>query len=147
MMAADSLRFIVPSGVSPCWLLPRHRVCSADASALHLAQPTALPSHVQASCLERARPVAVAAFADGLAAGSTAPPGRQCPERKREAKAEGKIKGRGTYRPQTPVCTRAWRGTRQVAARCCACAQTRAATASAACHARRTAPGLYRSRR
>lgn len=60
---------------------------------------------------------------------------------------QGKIKGGGTCRPQTPVCTRAWRGTRQVAARCCARAQTRAATALAACHARRTAPGLDRSQR
>jgi hypothetical protein len=59
-------------------------------------------------------------------------------------KMQGKIKGGGTYGPQTPVCTRAWRSTRQVAARCCARAQTRAATASATCLARRTAPRLGR---
>ncbi len=139
MMAADSLRFIVPSGVSPCRLLPCHRVCSADASALHLAQPTALPSHVQASCLERARPVAVAEFAGGLAAGSTAPPGRRRPERKRGAKAEGKIKGRGTQPLENPVCTWGWRGTRLGAAACREGAQCRIGIGEIVCFASRSA--------
>ena len=114
MMATDSLRFIVPSGVSPGWQLPCHRACSADASAPHLAQPTALSSHVQASCLERDRPMAVAEFAGGLAAGSKAPPGRRRPERKRGAKAEGKTKGRGTGPRRKPVCTWGWRGTQRL---------------------------------
>lgn len=135
MMATDSLRFIVPSGVSPCWQLPCHRACSADASAPHFAQSTALPSHVQASCLERARPMAVAAFAGGLAAGSTAPPGRRCPERKREAKAEGKIKGRGTPPLKNPVCTWGWHGTRQGAAACRESAQRRIGIGESACFA------------
>lgn len=136
MMATDSPRFIVPSSVSPCWLLPCHRACSADASAPHMAQPTALSSHVQASSLERARPMAVAAFAGGLAAGSTAPPGRQCLERRREAKAEGKIKGRGTQPPENPVCTWGWRGTRQGAAACREGAQCRTNVGDSACFAR-----------
>lgn len=85
MIAADLLRFIVPSnllldGASPCY-----RACSASASAL--------PSNVQASCLEHARPVVVAVFAGALVASSTAPPVRRCPERQRRAKAEGKTKG------------------------------------------------------
>lgn len=103
MMAADLLRFIVPSklffgGASPCY-----RACSASASAL--------PSNVQASCLEHARPVVVAVFVGALAASSTAPPGRRCPERQRRAKAEGKTKGGGTWPSAKSVCTCGWRGT------------------------------------
>ena len=72
MMAADSLHaavhLIVPSGMS-FWLLPPcRRACSAGAFAPHFALPSAQPSNVQASCLERARPMAVAAFAGALAA-------------------------------------------------------------------------------
>lgn len=115
MMAADSLHAdvhcIVPSGVSIRWLLPCRRACSANAFALHFALPTAQPSTVQASCLERARPAALAAFAGGLAASSAAPPGRHCRERKQEAKAEGKTKGRGTGPRRKPVCTWGWRST------------------------------------
>ena len=115
MMAADSLHAdvhcIVPSGVSIRWLLPCRRACSANAFALHFALPTAQPSTVQASCLERARPAALAGFAGGLAASSAAPPGRHCRERKREAKAEGKTKGRGTGPRRKPVCTWGWRST------------------------------------
>lgn len=122
MMAADSLHAdvhcIVPSGVSIRWLLPCRRACSANAFALHFALPTAQPSTVQASCLERARPAALAAFAGGLAASSAAPPGRHCRERKREAKAEGKIEGCGTTVRTKPVCTWVGRGTRPRAASC-----------------------------
>ncbi|MER0957319.1 hypothetical protein AAA567_14285 [Pseudomonas aeruginosa] len=105
MMAADSLHVavhpIVPSGVAIPWLSACRRACSASASALHFA----LPSHVQASCLERARPAAIAAFAGALAARAAAPPGRRCLERQRKAKAEGKTKGRGTGPRRKPVCT------------------------------------------
>lgn len=142
MTATDSLRFIVPSGVSPCWMLLCHRACSADASAPHPAQPTALPPHVQVSCPERARPMAVSAFAEGLAAGSTAPPGRRCPEQKREAKAEGKIKGRGTQPLENLVCTWGWRGTRQGAAACRESAQRRGGIGEGACFARLAALAL-----
>ncbi len=95
MMATDSLRIIVLSGVSFCWPLSCRRACSASASALHFAQP----SHVQASCLEHGGPAAIAVFA-----GAALPPGRNC----REANAEGKTKGGGTCRPAKPVCT--WGG-------------------------------------
>ncbi|RMJ78792.1 hypothetical protein IPC1469_00175 [Pseudomonas aeruginosa] len=115
MMAADSLHvavpLIVPSGVSSCCSSPRRRACSAGAFAPHFALPSAQPSNVQASCLERARPAVVVAFAGGLAASSTAPPGRRRPERQRRAKAEGKTKGFGTLPPAKPVCTWGWRGT------------------------------------
>jgi len=118
MMTADSLHvavhLVVPSGVSFQWLLPCRRACSANAFALHFALHPAQPSTVQASCLERARPAALAAFAGGLAASSAAPPGRRCRERKREAKAEGKTKGGGTCRPAKPVCTWGWRGTQRL---------------------------------
>ena len=114
MMAADSLHvhvhLIVPLGVSFRWSPRCRRACSACAFAPHFAQHPAPPSHVQASCLERARPVAVAAFAGGLPVGSSAPPGRRDPERQRGAKAEGKIKGRGTSPLENPVCT--WGGAR-----------------------------------
>ena len=71
MMAADSLpisvHLIVPSDVSFRWPSPCRRVCSAGVDpayrAPHFAQAPAPSSDVQASCLEHARPVAVAAFA------------------------------------------------------------------------------------
>ncbi|RYH36698.1 hypothetical protein EV018_07005 [Citrobacter freundii] len=115
MMAADSLHvavpLIVPSGMSFRLLLPCRRACSAGASAPRFAQHPAQPSNVQASCLERARPTAIGAFAGALAASITAPPGRRRPERQRRAKAEGKTKGFGTLPPAKPVCTWGWRGT------------------------------------
>ncbi|OPD74832.1 hypothetical protein AO910_33585 [Pseudomonas aeruginosa] len=118
MMAADSLHvavhLVVPSGVSLCWPSPCRRACSAGAFAPHFALPSAQPSNVQASCLERARPMAVAAFAGALAARAAAPPGRRCPERQRGAKAEGKTKGRGTGPRRKPVCTWGWRGTERL---------------------------------
>ncbi|KAB0541645.1 hypothetical protein F7P85_17405 [Kerstersia gyiorum] len=117
MMAADSLHvavhLIVPSGVSIQWLSGCCRACSASASALHFA----LPSHVQSSCLERARPAAVAAFAGVLAASNAAPPRRRCLERQRKAKAEGKTKERGTGPRRKTVCTWGWRGTERLCRR------------------------------
>ena len=53
MIAADSLRIIVLSGVSIRWRSACRRACSAGASALHFALPSAQPSNAQASCLER----------------------------------------------------------------------------------------------
>ena len=143
MMAADSLHvplhFIVPSRMLFRWSSPCGRACGASAFAPHSAQHPTPPSHVQASCLERVRPVAVAVFAGGLAVGSAAPPGRRGPERKRRAKAEGKIKGRGTGSLENPVCTWGWRGTRQEAAACREGAQCRFGIGESACFARRTA--------
>ncbi|MGE3772782.1 MAG: hypothetical protein AB7I32_07630, partial [Gammaproteobacteria bacterium] len=122
MMAADSLHvavhLVVPSGVPNPWpsscLWRCRRACSAGAFAPYFALPPAQPSHVQASCLELARPMAVAAFAGVLAARAAAPPGRRCPERQRGAKAEGKTKGGGTCRPAKPVCTWGWHGTQRL---------------------------------
>ena len=118
MMATDSLHvtvpLIVPSGVSFRLLLPCRRACSAGAFAPHFALSPAQPSNVQASCLERARPAAIGAFADGLAASSTAPPGRRRPERERGAKAEGKTKGLGTLPRRKPVCTWGEHGTERL---------------------------------
>lgn len=109
MMAANSLHvavhLIVPSGMPFRLLPPCRRACSASASAPRFAQHPAQPSHVQASCLERARPAAIGAFAGALAASRAAPPGRRRPERQRRAKAEGKTKGRGTGPRGKPVCT------------------------------------------
>ena len=122
MMAVDSLHvdvhLIVLSGVSFRLLSPCRGACSASAFALHFALPPAQPSNVQASCLERALPAAVLAFAGTLAARAAAPPGRRCPERQRGAKAEGKIEGRGTRVRARPICTWVWRGTRHRAASC-----------------------------
>lgn len=118
MMATDSLRIIVLSGVSFCWPLSCRRACSASASALHFALPPAQPSHVQASCLEHGWPAAIAVFAGALAAGAALPPGRSCRDREPggqgEANAEGKTKGGGTCRLAKPVCTWGWRGTAQL---------------------------------
>ncbi|HIA2346663.1 TPA: hypothetical protein ACVAA2_007373, partial [Burkholderia contaminans] len=91
MIAADSLRIIVLAGVSIRWRSACRRACSASADPTYRAPHFALLSHVQASCLERARPMAVAAFASALVARAAAPPGRRCPERQRGVKAEGKI--------------------------------------------------------
>jgi len=142
MMAADSLRSIVPSGVCFRWSPPCRRACRASASALHVAQHPAPLSPVQASCLERARPMTVATFPGAQAASSTAPPGRRCPERQRRAKAEGKIKGRGTWPLENPVCTWGWRGTRQDAAACREGAQCRIGIGEVACFVGWTAPVL-----
>ena len=118
MMATDSLRIIVLSGVSFCWPLSCRRACSASASALHFALPPAQPSHVQASCLEHGWPAAIAVFAGALAAGAALPPGRSCRDREPggqgEANAEGKTKGRGTGPRRKPVCTWGWRGTERL---------------------------------
>ena len=147
MMAADSLHvavhLVVPSGVSLCWPSPCRRACSAGAFAPHFALPSAQPSNVQASCLERARPMAVAAFAGALAARAAAPPGRRCPERQRGAKAEGK-KGRGTGPRRKPVCTWGWRGT-QASPPCRVRREARADAGMSACFARPDTPELARS--
>ncbi len=111
MMAVDSLHvavpLIVPSGMSFQWLPSCRRACSAGAFAPRLAQHPAQRPCVQASCLERARPMAVAAFAGalavsrssaigafagGLAASSAAPPGRRRPERQRGARRKARQK-------------------------------------------------------
>ncbi|MDM8359275.1 hypothetical protein [Pandoraea communis] len=122
MIATDSLRIIVLSGVSFCWPSPCRRACSAGANTSHWAPHFALspaqPSNVQASCLERGWPAAIAAFAGALAAGAAAPPGRRCPERQRGAKAEGKIEGCGTTVRTKPVCTWVWGSTLPRAASC-----------------------------
>ena len=146
MMAADSLHLavhhIVPSGMSFCWPSRCRRACSAGAFAPHFALPSAQPSNVQASCLERARPMAVAAFAGGLTACAAAPPGRRRPERQRRAEAEGKIKGRGTWPLENRVCTWGWRGTHQGVAACRDGAQCRIRMGEVACFVRWTAPVL-----
>ncbi|PRH35403.1 hypothetical protein C6V07_13920 [Burkholderia gladioli] len=146
MMAADSLHSvvhsIVPSGVSPCWPSPCRRACRASASAPHVAQHPASHPHVQASCLERARPRALAAFPGALAASSAAPPGRRRPERQRGAKAEGKIKGRGTWPLENLVCTWRERGTRHGAAACREGAQCRIGIGETACFVHWTASAL-----
>jgi hypothetical protein len=111
MIAADLLHAnvhpIVLSGAQSRCLSPCRRACRAGAFAPHFAQP----SNVQASRLERARPMAVGTFPGALAASSLAAPGRRSLERERQAKAEGKTKGGGTRPPEIPVCTWGWRGT------------------------------------
>ncbi|PHP77175.1 hypothetical protein [Pseudomonas aeruginosa] len=147
MMAADSLHvavhLIVPSGMPFRLLPPCRRACSAGASAPRFAQHPAQPSNVQASCLERARPaapgVSICAFAGGLAAGAAPPPGRRRPERQRGAKAEGKIKGRGTWPLENLVCTWGERGTRHGAAACREGTQCRIGIGEVACFVRWTA--------
>lgn len=133
MMAYALLRS-VPSGMSSWWPSSCLRPCRASASTSH--------SHVQASCLERAWPLAVAAFAGMLAASSAAPPGRRRPKRQRRAKAEGKIKGRGTWPLENLVCTWGWRGTRHGTAACREGAQCLIGIGAAACFVCWTAPAL-----
>lgn len=136
MMAVNSLHIavhlIVSSGASSKWLLSCCRACSAGAFTPHFAQP----SNVQTFCLDRVRPLAVDAFAGGLAASSTAPPGRRCQERQRGAKAEGKIKGRGTTLREMSVCTWGWRGTHLIAAPCRVVSQSLVSLEPSACFSR-----------
>lgn len=144
MMAAESLYIsgclIMPSDVLFYWSSLCRCACSAGADpvyrAPHVVQAPAASSYVQASCLQRARPMAVAVFAGGLAACSTAPPGRRGPERKRRAKAEGKIKGRGTQPLENLVCTwggaaRAWERRRAARVRKAASALVKACASHA----------------
>jgi hypothetical protein len=60
----------------------------------------------------------------------------------REAKTEGKIKGRGTSLRGKPVCTWGWRGTRQGSAACRQSAQRRSGIGEGACFARPAILGL-----
>ncbi|GLS98803.1 hypothetical protein GCM10007897_01810 [Sphingobium jiangsuense] len=146
MMATDSLRIIVLSGVSFCWPLSCRRACSASASALHFALPPAQPSHVQASCLEHGWPAAIAVFAGALAAGAALPPGRSCRDREPggqgEANAEGKIEGRGTTARAKPVCTWVGGGTRHKVASCRQQPQGLAGIGNTVCRMRSGAMGL-----
>ena len=120
--ATDSLRIgvqpIVLSGVFALIQVPCRCTWRARAFARYAALYSAQPSNVQASCLEHAGPVALAAFAGALAAHAAVPPGRRGRERepgaRREANAEGKTKGGGTCRPAKPVCTWGWRGTARI---------------------------------
>lgn len=142
MMVANSLHvavhLIVSSGASSKWLLSCCRACRAGAFTPHFAQP----ANVQTSCLDRVRPLAVDAFADGLAASSTAPPGRRCQERQRGAKAEGKIEGRGTTARAKPVCTWVGGGTRHKVASCRQQPQGLAGIGNTVCRMRSGAMGL-----
>jgi len=136
MMATDSLHSGVPLGTSFSLPPPCRRTCSVGAVAPHGTLPSAQPSNVQASCPESARPTAIGAFAGALTARAAAPPGRRCRERQRKAKAEGKIKGRGTPAPEKPVCTWGGHGTRQAAAACREDALGRSSAGLAACRLR-----------
>ena len=150
LLAADSLRIAVQpvalSGVSLRLHGPCRCAWRACAVARHTAQPPALhsaqPSHVQTSCLERARPMAIGVFAGVLTARAAAPPGRSCRERMREANAEGKIEGCGTTVRAKPVCTWVWGGTRPRAAACRQQPQRIAGIGNAACRIRSGAMGL-----
>ncbi len=145
MKAADSLHVAVPLlelTVPIQWLSACRRACSASASAPHFALPSAQQSNGQASCLERARPVAGFAFAGALAARAAAPPGRRCPERQRGAKAEGKIEGRGTTARAKPVCTWVGGGTRPQVAACRPQPQSHAGNGDTVCRMRSGAMGL-----
>ena len=113
------VQLVVLSGVFARIQVPRRCTWRDRAFARHTALHPALhaipPSNVQVSCLERAGPVALAAFAGALAAHTAAPPDRRGRERepgaRREANAEGKTKGRGTGPRRKPVCTWGWRST------------------------------------
>ena len=146
MMAADSLHvavhLIVPSGVLIRWFSACRRACRASTDPAHRALHFAVPSHVQASCLVRARPMAVVAFAGALAAHAAAPPGRRCPERQRGAKAEGKIEGRGTTVRAKPVCTWVWGSTRHRVASCRQQRKCHAGIGNTVCRIRSGAMGL-----
>ena len=133
-----SVHLIVPSGVSIRLLF----ACSACANPAHWAPHFAPPSHVQASCLERARPAAVSAFPGALAARAAAAPGHHGRERMREAGVQGKIEGCGTTVRAKPVCTWVLGGTRHKAAACRQWPQCLIGIGPAVCRIRWGAMGL-----
>lgn len=153
-LAADSLRIavqpVVLSGVSLRSLWPRRRAWRACAFARHTAQHPALrfmrPPNVQASCLERGWPSAIAVFDGALIAPAAAPPGRSYRERELgvqgQANAEGKIEGCGTTVRAMPVCTWVGGGTRPSAAACRQWPYCLAGIGSAVCRIRSGAMGL-----
>ena len=142
MMAADLLHagvhLVVPSGVSIRWLCACRRACSACAFAPHFAPP----SHVQASCLERAWLSAIGAFPGALAACAAAAPGHHGRERMREAGVQGKIEGCGTTVRAKPVCTWVGSGTLPMAASCRQLPQRLASAGNLACLTRLGAMAL-----
>ena len=133
-----SVHLIVPSGVSIRLLF----ACSACANPAHWAPHFAPPSHVQASCLERARPAAVSAFPGALAARAAAAPGHHGRERMREAGVQGKIEGCGTTVRAKPVCTWVGSGTLPMAASCRQLPQRLASAGNLACLTRLGAMAL-----
>ena len=139
MMTADSLHLGMSSDMSFRCAAPCRRACRASAFASHVAQPSARSSPVQTACPERAMPVAWLALAGGHAAYGPAPPVRRRTLPRGRAKAQGKIKGRGTSAREKSVCTWGWRGTRQRAAACREGAQRRTGVGEVTCFARRSA--------
>lgn len=81
-------------------------------------------------------------LAGGHAAHCAAAPSRRRPVRQRRAKAEGKIKGRGTPAREKAVCTWGWCGTRLGSTACRDGVQYRIGVGEAACLARRIATAL-----
>jgi hypothetical protein len=148
MMDANALHvavhLVVPLGVQIPWLSACRCACNASADPSCLALHYAPLTHVQRSCLERARPAGVDTFAGALSAGAAASPGRRCRERQRAAKAEGKIKGRGTTVREKPVCTWGWGGTPPGTAPCRQLPQRLIGMGEFACFARSTALVLDR---
>lgn len=113
MMSIDSLRVVVSSGMSFRCSVPCRCARRASAFASHVARPPARSPPVQTVCPERAMPVAWPALVGSPASRCAAPVGRGGRKRKRQARTEGKIKGRGTPWREKPVCTwggaaRAW---------------------------------------
>ncbi|MNF93883.1 hypothetical protein D3C84_765740 [compost metagenome] len=133
VMGADLLHSGAPSGVSFCWL-----------SSCRCAQPPVQPSNVQGLALNALGRWPSLRSAGGLTASSNAPPGRRGLERRRQAKAEGKTKGGGTWVPATPVCTWGRSGTARFRRRAVYGAQRALMLACPRASHTRTRPGLPR---
>lgn len=118
----------------------RHPSCSTSGALLHaiahLHVRSGRRSNVQTVCPERAMSAAWLAFAGRSAAPCAAPSGHRIPVLSGRGKMQGKIKGRGTSLREKPVCTWGWRGTRRVAAPCCAARQRLVGIEESACLAR-----------
>jgi len=144
MIAADSLRIIVLSGVSFCWPSPDRRACSESASALHFALPPAQPSHVQASCLEHGWPAAIAVFAGALAAGAALPPGRRAAAARSVSEGQsGRQDKRTRHRAASKACLHVGAARHAAASPpCCLWRVARVDMGLSACFARRTTPQL-----
>jgi len=136
------------SDLSLPMLAQRHGACSSNAFASRFSLRSLLHfeagcSHafayvrvrinVQMDCLERVMPQAWLALFDGQTVPWAAPPGHRGSVLSDREKMQGKIKGRGTWPLENPVCTWGWRGTRLIAASCREIGQRLAELGESAC--------------
>jgi hypothetical protein len=89
------------------------RHVAVNVARLHPCRVSCCSRRGLSPCIRLAPELARLATIGVLAASSAAPPSRRYRKHQRPAKAQGKIKGRGTSAREKPVCTWGWYSTRQ----------------------------------